>query len=145
MENILAGNKAGIDAIKNAISKNELVIGTELPSVNRVSKSNNLSRDTVFKAYLILKDQGVVDSVPGKGYYVAGETRKVLLVLDTFKSYKEVLYHSFINNLPDNFITDVQFHHYNIDNFKTIINNSIGKYYKYEFSIWMFIDTESMM
>ena len=120
-----------VDAIKNAISKNELVIGTELPSVNRVSKSNNLSRDTVFKAYLILKDQGVVDSVPGKGYYVAGETRKVLLVLDTFKSYKEVLYHSFINNLPDNFITDVQFHHYNIDNFKTIINNSIGKYYKY--------------
>jgi DNA-binding LacI/PurR family transcriptional regulator len=36
-----------------------------------------------------------------------------------------------VNNLPDNIITDVQFHHYNIDNFKTIINNSIGKYYKY--------------
>jgi len=36
-----------------------------------------------------------------------------------------------VNNLPENIITDVQFHHYNIDNFKTIINNSIGKYYKY--------------
>ena len=73
----------------------------------------------------------MIESVPNKGYYVAGETRKVLLVLDTFKAYKEVLYHSFVNNLPDNIITDVQFHHYNIDNFKTIINNSIGKYYKY--------------
>jgi DNA-binding LacI/PurR family transcriptional regulator len=52
-------------------------------------------------------------------------------VLDTFKAYKEVVYHSFVNNLPDNIITDVQFHHYNIDNFKTILNNSKGKYYKY--------------
>ena len=120
-----------VDAIKNAIAKKELIIGAELPSVNSVSKSSRLSRDTVFKAYLILKEQGIVDSVPGKGYYVVGETRKVLLVLDTFKAYKEVLYHSFINNLPDNFITDVQFHHYNTDNFKTIINNSLGKYYKY--------------
>jgi DNA-binding LacI/PurR family transcriptional regulator len=55
----------------------------------------------------------------------------VLLVLDTFKAYKEVLYHSVVNNLPDNVIIDVQFHHYNIDVFKTIINNGIGKYYKY--------------
>ncbi|MGA9638741.1 GntR family transcriptional regulator [Flavobacterium sp.] len=120
-----------VDAIKNAIAKKELIVGVTLPSVNSVSKSSKLSRDTVFKAYLILKEQGIIDSVPGKGYYVAGETRKVLLVLDTFKAYKEVLYHSFINNLPDNFITDVQFHHYSTDNFKTIINNSLGKYYKY--------------
>lgn len=55
----------------------------------------------------------------------------MLLVLDTFKAYKEVLYHSVVNNLPDNVIIDVQFHHYNIDVFKTIINNGIGKYYKY--------------
>lgn len=120
-----------IDMIKNAIAKKELAIGDELPSVNSISKDCKLSRDTVFKAYLILKEQNIIDSVPGKGYYVTGETRKVLLVLDTFKAYKEVLYQSFINNLPDNFITDVQFHHYNIDNFKTIIQNSIGKYYKY--------------
>ncbi|GIZ08791.1 GntR family transcriptional regulator [Flavobacterium sp. UMI-01] len=120
-----------VDGIKNAIAQKELLIGAELPSVTSVSKSCKLSRDTVFKAYLILKEQGVIDSVPSKGYYVAGETRKVLLVLDTFKAYKEVLYHSFVNNLPDNFITDVQFHHYNVDNFKTIIQNSLGKYYKY--------------
>jgi DNA-binding transcriptional regulator YhcF (GntR family) len=120
-----------VNSINNAIAENLLNKGDLLPSVNSICKENKLSRDTVFKAYSILKDQRVIDSVPNKGYYVAGETRKVLLVLDTFKAYKEVLYHSFINNLPDNVITDVQFHHYNIENFKTIINNSIGKYYKY--------------
>ena len=120
-----------VNAINNAIAENILDKGDLLPSVNSICKENKLSRDTVFKAYSILKDQRVIESVPNKGYYVAGETRKVLLVLDTFKAYKEVLYHSFVNNLSENIITDVQFHHYNIDNFKTIINNSIGKYYKY--------------
>ncbi|WP_111709722.1 GntR family transcriptional regulator [Lutibacter citreus] len=120
-----------VNYITNGIAKNVLLIGDALPSVNKICKESKLSRDTVFKAYSILKEQGVIDAVPNKGYYVASETKKVLLVLDTFKAYKEVLYHSFINNLPDNVITDVQFHHYNIENFKTIINNSKGKYYKY--------------
>ena len=120
-----------VNAINDAIGKSILHKGEALPSVNKICKASQLSRDTVFKAYSILKDNSVIESVPNKGYYVANETKKVLLVLDTFKAYKEVLYHSFINNLPDSIITDVQFHHYNIDNFKTIINNSVGKYYKY--------------
>ncbi|WP_282124734.1 GntR family transcriptional regulator [Algibacter mikhailovii] len=120
-----------VNAINDAISENVLQRGDALPSVNTICKGYQLSRDTVFKAYSVLKDNGVIESVPNKGYYVANDTKKVLLVLDTFKAYKEVVYHSFVNNLPDNFITDVQFHHYNIHNFKTILNNSKGKYYKY--------------
>ena len=120
-----------VNAINNELANNRLTSGDALPSVNAVCKSLQLSRDTVFKAYSVLKEHGVIESVPNKGYYVANETRKVLLLLDTFKAYKEVLYHSFVNNLPENVITDIQFHHYNIDNFKTIINNSKGKYYKY--------------
>ena len=120
-----------INAINDGISKNLISIGDSLPSVNSFCKDYKLSRDTVFKAYSILREDGVIDAVPNKGYYVASKTKKVLLVLDTFKAYKEVLYHAFTNNLPNTFITDVQFHHYNIDNFKTIINNSLGKYYKY--------------
>ena len=120
-----------VNAINDAIGEDKLGIGDVLPSVNSVCKDYNLSRDTVFKAYSILKEQNVIVSVPNKGYYVSSETKKILLVLDTFKAYKEVLYHSITNNLSSNYITDIQFHHYNIDAFKTIINNSIGKYSKY--------------
>jgi DNA-binding transcriptional regulator YhcF (GntR family) len=120
-----------VNAINDALSNNSLASGDALPSVNSICKDYKLSRDTVFKAYSILKDNGVIESVPNKGYYVANDTRKVLLVLDTFKAYKEVLYHAFVNNLPKNVIVDVQFHHYNINNFKTILNNGKGKYYKY--------------
>lgn len=120
-----------VNAINDALSNNTLTSGDALPSVNSICNTYSLSRDTVFKAYTILKENKVIESVPNKGYYVANDTRKVLLVLDTFKAYKEVLYHAFVNNLPKNVIVDVQFHHYNINNFKTILNNSKGKYYKY--------------
>lgn len=120
-----------VNAINDALSNNTLSNGDALPSVNVVCKNYKLSRDTVFKAYSILKDNGVIESVPNKGYFVANDTRKVLLVLDTFKAYKEVVYHAFVNNLPKKVIVDVQFHHYNINNFKTILNNAKGKYYKY--------------
>ncbi len=120
-----------INQVNEAIAKNYLVMYEPLPSVNALCASHKLSRDTVFKAYSILRKNGVIKSVPNKGYYVASKNRKVLLVLDTFKAYKEVLYHSFIDVMEDDISTDIQFHHYNIDNFKTIINNSVGKYYKY--------------
>ena len=91
-----------IDSVNYAISENKLSMGDHLPSVNQVCKEYKLSRDTVFKAYSLLKEQGVIDSVPNKGYFVAREIRRVFLFLDTFKAYKEVLYDSFIKNLPEN-------------------------------------------
>lgn len=120
-----------VNAVNNAVSENLLQKGSALPSVNKICNSTKLSRDTVFKAYSILKENEIIESVPNKGYYIANQTKKVLLLLDTFKAYKEVVYHSFINNISENTIVDLQFHHYNIDNFKTILNNSKGKYYKY--------------
>jgi DNA-binding transcriptional regulator YhcF (GntR family) len=120
-----------VESVNNSISEKRLSIGDHLPSVNQVCKEYKLSRDTVFKAYSLLKEQGVIDSVPNKGYFIAREIRRVFLFLDTFKAYKEVLYDSFFKNLPQNVIADVHFHHYNPDVFKKQIEESIGKYAKY--------------
>lgn len=120
-----------IDSINEAISKNLLQVGDMLPSVNQICKESALSRDTVFKAYAELKNRGVIESVPNRGYFVAKAVTKVFLFLDTFKAYKEVLYGSFLENLPENIAVDLHFHHYNIDDFEKIINESLGKYTKY--------------
>ncbi len=120
-----------VDSVNNGISQKRLNIGDHLPSVNQVCKEYNLSRDTVFKAYSLLKEQGVVDSVPNKGYFIAREIRRVFLFLDTFKAYKEVLYDAFVKNLPKNVMADVHFHHYNSRVFRKQIEESIGKYAKY--------------
>ena len=120
-----------MDAVNEAISRNLLQMGDLLPSVNQLCKESALSRDTVFKAYVELKNRGVIESVPNKGYFVAKAVTKVFLFLDTFKAYKEVLYGSFLDNLPETIAVDLHFHHYNIDDFEKIIQESLGKYTKY--------------
>ncbi|MBI9059348.1 MAG: GntR family transcriptional regulator [Labilibaculum sp.] len=120
-----------IQAFQDAISQKILVPGDVLPSVNQMCKECSLSRDTVFKAYAELKKRNVIESVPNKGYFVAGEITRVFLFLDTFKAYKEVLYDSFRKSLPDNVAVDLHFHHYNIDVFKSQIRESVGKYSTY--------------
>lgn len=120
-----------VESIIDAISKNELKEGEMLPSVNQVMKDTQLSRDTVFKAYAELKRRGVVESVPNRGYFVTRKITKVFLFLDTFKAYKEVLYHSFLQHLPKSVSVDLHFHHYNIGVFEKIIDESLGKYSKY--------------
>lgn len=120
-----------VDAVNNAISQGSLVAGDALPSVNQMCQDYQLSRDTVFKAYSLLKEQGTIESVPNKGYFVTSTINKVFVFLDTFKAYKEVLYDEFVHNLPQNVIADVNFHHYNPIIFKKLIEESIGKYSKY--------------
>ncbi|MFS4482705.1 GntR family transcriptional regulator [Hyunsoonleella sp. 2307UL5-6] len=120
-----------VNAFKASIDINTYECGDSIPSINEFSKAYSISRDTVFKAYTMLKKQGYIKSTPNKGYYISESRKKVLLLISTFKAYKEVFYHSFMSCLPDNVIIDLQFHHYNIQNFKTMLNSDNNRYYKY--------------
>jgi DNA-binding transcriptional regulator YhcF (GntR family) len=120
-----------VDAIIDAINENTLNEGDMLPSVNDLIKNASLSRDTVFKAYTELKNRGIIESVPNKGYFVTRNRNRVLLFLDTFKAYKEVLYDGFRSNLPENISVDLHFHHYQIEVLEYILNDSVGKYSHY--------------
>ncbi len=120
-----------LHAINEAISNGDLKEGDFLPSVNQLSKQSGLSRDTIFKAYTILKQRSVISSTPTKGYFVNSVSFKVMMLLDDFSAFKEQLYSSFRSNLPDNYVVDLLFHHYNADVFKQLIQNSLGRYSMY--------------
>lgn len=120
-----------VNAFKESININAFRSGESIPSINEFSKDYSVSRDTVFKAYTLLKKQGYIKATPNKGYYICESRKKILLLISTFKAYKEVFYHSFMNCLPEDVIVDLQFHHYNINNFKTMLNTDNGMYYKY--------------
>lgn len=120
-----------VDALIRSINIKMLRQGDALPSVNELMKESGLSRDTVFKSYSELKRRGIVEAIPNKGYFVTRSQKQVFLFLDTFKSYKEVLYNSFKQHLPRNVMVDINFHHYNFDLFESIIRNSIGKFNSY--------------
>jgi DNA-binding transcriptional regulator YhcF (GntR family) len=120
-----------VEALSNAINQGVFLSGEALPSVNQISKEHKLSRDTVFKAYQELKQQGLVDSTPAKGYYVLGSVHKVLLMLDVYSPFKDVFYNAFVSNLPKNYKVDLVFHFYNERFFETVIFDSIGRYNYY--------------
>ena len=119
------------DTLSQAISRKEFLEGDSLPSINQLSAQYGVSRDTVFKAFLDLRERGLIDSTPGKGYYVTSQVTNVLLLLDQYTPFKEALYNSFIKHLPINYKVDLLFHQYNERLFNTIIRESIGKYNKY--------------
>ncbi|MCF6333739.1 MAG: GntR family transcriptional regulator [Draconibacterium sp.] len=130
-----------VHSITEAISNGILKVGDSLPSVNQLSTESGFSRDTVFKAYNILKQRNVVESAPQKGYFVASESFKVFMLLDDFSAFKEQLYQSFRRNLPDSYSVDLLFHHYNPDVFHQLIENSLGRYSMY---VVMNIDNKSL-
>lgn len=119
------------DAISEAISNNEYREGESLPSINRLSKMYDVSRDTVFKAFGELKRKGVVDSTPTKGYYVCNRVNKILLLLDVYSPYKCELHQALTRNLPLNCKIDLYFHDYNEEKFNKIILDSVGRYNTY--------------
>jgi DNA-binding transcriptional regulator YhcF (GntR family) len=120
-----------VHSITEAISNGQLKVGDTLPSVNQLSSESGFSRDTVFKAYNILKQRNIIESAPQKGYYVASESFKVFMLLDDFSAFKEQLYQSFRQNLPDSYSVDLLFHHYNPEVFRQLIENSLGRYSMY--------------
>lgn len=130
-----------IHAVSEAINLGILKEGDFLPSVNQLCKDAGISRDTIFKAYSILKQRSIISSTPAKGYFVASESYKVFVLLDDFSGFKEQLYKSFRANLPDNYTVDLLFHHYNPEVFNQLILNSLGRYSVY---IVMNIDNKNL-
>ncbi len=124
-----------ITSIEKAIEEEKLVKGEKLPSINKVCNAFSLSRDTVLQAYDDLKKRGVIYAVLGKGYYVKSTQIKVkqriFLLFEELNIFKEDLYNSFMENIGKNVQVDIFFHHFNIQVFQKLINDSNGNYTKY--------------
>jgi DNA-binding transcriptional regulator YhcF (GntR family) len=120
-----------LDAINEAIATGSFKPGDPLPSVNELSRISGFSRDTVVKAYNILKQQSVIESTPAKGFYVSGVSQRVFMLLDDFSAFKEQLYRAFRENLPGKYSVDLLFHHYNRTVFEHLVHQAIGRYSMY--------------
>lgn len=124
-----------INSIYTAISIGELKLGDKIPSLNQICAEFDLSRDTVMVAFNELKAKGIINSIPGKGYYINSTEinvdQKIFLLFDELNNFKEDLYTSFLNSLDNKSNVDIYFHHFNYQVFKNLISESIGKYTSY--------------
>lgn len=104
-----------IDAIVQNITDGNIKIGDKIPSINQLSKDFYLSRDTVERAYSVLKKRKVVVSVQGKGTYIAETDSiskpKILFFVNKLSTYKMEVYNSFLSKLGDSSRVDLKSYH----------------------------------
>lgn len=58
------------EILREQISRGEIARGKLLPSIRTLMQTYEVSDGTVKRALAALKEDGLVDSVPGRGYYV---------------------------------------------------------------------------
>ncbi len=66
------------EQIKNKIVSNELKIGEQLPSIRILDKDLRISVITTKNAYEELEKEGYVETIPGKGVYVANKNIELI-------------------------------------------------------------------
>lgn len=122
-------------SVLEAIRHKKLVHGDQLPSINAICKQFGLARETVVKAFNLLKEEGVIESVHGKGFYISStniqSVHHIFVLFDTFSAYKEVLFYSLKKHFGNKAVLDIYFHHFNRKLFDKLIQESKGKYTGY--------------
>ena len=104
-----------VNSIIADIERGVLTVGQRVPSINEISEEYYLSRDTVEKAYNVLKEKKIIISAKGKGYYVARNVLpskdQVLFLLNKLSSYKLRIFNSFVNSMGQNAQVDLTIYH----------------------------------
>lgn len=121
-----------VEGIIDNISSGNLQIDEKIPSINALSEQFHLSRDTVEKAYNILKDRKVITSVKGKGFYITRTQLisriNVLFLINKLSSYKMRIYNAFIANIGSNAHTDLHIYHCDETLFLNLLNKNLRAY-----------------
>lgn len=83
--NIIISNSSNIpiyeqikEQIKNKVISNELKTGELLPSIRNLAKDLRISVITTKNAYEQLVMEGYVETIPGKGFYVANKNLEII-------------------------------------------------------------------
>lgn len=116
-----------MNSITKGIQEEKLLIGDKILSINALSEQFNLSRDTVEKAYSMLRAQNIIESVPGKGFYVTKTDiaikMNVLFLINKLSTYKMRIFNSFVDTLGRNARVDLEIYHCEQDVFENILKN----------------------
>src|ERR1700733_8146305 len=60
-----------VDQVKSAVASGALQSGESLPSIRPLAEQLRINRNTVSKAYAELESQGIIETIAGKGCFLA--------------------------------------------------------------------------
>ena len=121
-----------VNQIEASVMNGALKPGTALPSLLEMARMYDISKETVKKAYGILVKRGLLESHQGKGFFVRSRVsqirKKVVLLIDTLSSFKQVFANSFLGTLGNKAEAHILVHNKDVDLFRYYLDQSLGKY-----------------
>jgi len=123
------------NSIKDAILAGKIKKDDLLPSINELSCILEISRDTAEKGYKHLKSLGIVNSVPGKGYYISNvdfrQRLRIFLLFNKLSSHKKIVYDAFVAALGEHVAIDFYIYNNDFALFKKLLDNKKEDYSHY--------------
>lgn len=120
------------NSILSAIESGYIKKDDILPSICDISNVLEISRDTVEKAYKNLKRKGVLESIPGRGFYIIDnqvqQQLKVCVLFNKLSHYKKILYDSFLAELGDGVAADLFIYNNDLTIFKNFLADKKDRY-----------------
>ncbi|TDS14342.1 regulatory GntR family protein [Maribacter caenipelagi] len=117
-----------VNSIRTALEKGDVKLNDKLPSVNELLIEFDISRDTVVRAYDHLKKLNIIQSIPGKGYYIKKDNEelqaKVFLLFNKLSAHKKLIYDAFSKELGNNATIDFFIYENNYRQFKSLIQST---------------------
>jgi DNA-binding transcriptional regulator YhcF (GntR family) len=121
-----------IHSINQAILKGKLRKGDQVFSINELSEEYFLGRETVQKAYNILRKKGILVGVPGKGFFVnrtdVNSPYRILLLFNKISNYKRQIYNAFVQTMGNRAVFDLKIHHSNVQVLESQLEEHLGDY-----------------
>ncbi|MFT4019396.1 MAG: GntR family transcriptional regulator [Agriterribacter sp.] len=121
-----------VNAVLKEIEKGNIKAGDNMPSINELSIELDIARDTVERGYKQLRQLGVINAVPRRGYFIENtEFRRplnVFLLFNKLSIPKKTIYDAFVTELGDK--AGIDFYIYNNDFhlFKRILSSNKDHY-----------------
>lgn len=121
-----------VDSVINGISKGDIKVGEKIPSINELSESCYLSRDTVEKAYKVLKERQVIVSVKGKGFYTTKTNLisriNIFFLVNKPSTYKMLIYNHFVDTIGVKGHVNMYIYHCDETLFINALERNLGAY-----------------
>lgn len=128
-------HKQIVNSVLKANRLGSLKFNDKLPSVNELAFDHNVSRDTVVRAYTFLKENNIIESIPGKGYYMKSDSNeqnvKVFLLMSKLGSFQKKVFDALSNVLNEFGTIDFCLYQSDFARFKKHVLNSKEKEYTY--------------
>ena len=135
------------NAIIEGIQKGKIKKGELLPSINEVSFEHYMARITVEKGYNYLKQQGIIDSVRGKGFFIKVDevprNLRIFLLFNKLSVHKKLIYDAFVQAIGEQGSIDFYIYNNDFNLFKKIVE-SRDRDYTHVVLIPHFVEGEEM-